>query len=179
MSPEIARPLTWAERLERRWGRIRRRLGGILRKLRSPTAVAAKARTVLHLPQLSGQVVMARTVAAPAKAEKKRFPPLGLQPADLVRVKTYEEIQKTLDENGRCEGCAFTFAMQQYCGRTFRVHKRINLFFDERSWKMLKTKNMVILEGAYCHSAPDVPLDWAGCDRSCFLFWKEAWLERA
>ena len=43
---------------------------------------------------------------------------------------------------------------------------------------MSKVRDVVMLDGVYCESAPYDRQDWAGCDRTCFLFWKEAWLER-
>jgi hypothetical protein len=84
-----------------------------------------------------------------------------------------------LDEEGRTDGLGFmTSAMRKYCGGIYTVRKRIRLFFDERRREMLKARNVVILDGVYCESPPDDTEDWAGCDRTCFLFWKEAWLER-
>jgi hypothetical protein len=44
---------------------------------------------------------------------------------------------------------------------------------------MLKLRDVVILDGVYCESEGSSNEAWAGCDRTCFLFWKEAWLERA
>jgi hypothetical protein len=69
-------------------------------------------------------------------------------------------------------------AMDKYCGGTYEVFKRIELFFDERSQRMLKLSNVVILKDVYCDTQLNPDYDWSGCQRMCFLFWKEAWLER-
>lgn len=181
LSRDVARELTLAEQISRRWSIIRRRTTEILRKATSLKAVANKAKTVVHLRQVSSgtQTAMADDVETPqGYAKPTSFTPLGLQPGERVRVKSYQDILKTLDAAGRCEGCGFTAAMPQYCGKTTTVLKRVDRFFDERNAKLLKARNMVLLADFFCHSPPDVNLAWAGCDRSCYLFWKEAWLER-
>lgn len=104
---------------------------------------------------------------------------LKLAPSEQVRVKSFEEIASTLDERGRCEGLSYIpSVMNKYCGGIYTVKKRIKIFFDERNWKLIKIRNVVILDDVCCESHPSSGEDWAGCDRTCFLFWKEAWLER-
>lgn len=190
VTEQIARELTPVEKIARRWGKIRKRAGQILRKMVSPSAVAGKAKRVLHLPQAGGGAGggggggMGSPYPTVDEAEVEvgkhpiKVPPLGLQPGEMVRVKSYAEILKTLDANRCYEGCALMPIMREFCGRTYTVRKRIDHFFDERNRKLLKAKNMVILNEVHCHSEPDNYGDWAGCDRSCYLFWKEAWLER-
>jgi len=104
---------------------------------------------------------------------------LGLQPGERVRVKTYDEILLTLDESGRHRGLAFMRMMRGYCGGTFTVRKRVARFFDERTGRMLELRDVVILDEVLCAPPLDGGQQYAGCDRSCFFFWKEAWLERA
>jgi hypothetical protein len=96
---------------------------------------------------------------------------------DRVRVRPFEEIRQTLDEKNKCHGCAFLAPMRQFCGREFRVAKRVHRFFDENRWRMLKSRNTVLLEGVYCDGSFGHP-DTRGCDRLCFLFWRTEWLER-
>jgi len=97
----------------------------------------------------------------------------------MVRVKPWNKIKETLNEKGQCEGLSYLKpVMDKYCGGVYRVRKRVNLFFDERRWRLSKLQNVVILDGVFCESRPDGGEDWSGCDRTCFLFWKEAWLER-
>ena len=105
---------------------------------------------------------------------------LGLQPGERVRVKPLKEILATLDETDRFQGMAFMVdEMAPYCGDVFKVRRRVDRFFDERSWRLLKTQHVVILDGVFCEPHSDSKSAYAGCARSCFLFWKEAWLERA
>jgi hypothetical protein len=105
--------------------------------------------------------------------------PLRLQEGERVRVKTMEQIRATLDPVGDCEGLGFMPIQAAFCGREFIVRKRVERFFDERTRRMLRIRNTVILDGVYCEPAAGGPDDYSGCHRTCFLFWKEAWLERA
>ena len=50
---------------------------------------------------------------------------------DLVRVKSYEKIKKTLDEKDCCHGIYFNSYMARLCSRTFRI-KRI---LKEKPWR--------------------------------------------
>jgi hypothetical protein len=105
---------------------------------------------------------------------------LGLGAGDWVRVKSQADIRATLDDDGRCEGLGYMDAcMDRYCGGTYKVLKRVDKFYDERAQRMLKVKNTVLLDGVYCEAPSHAVTPWAGCQRMCFLFWKEAWLERA
>lgn len=115
--------------------------------------------------------------AAPSEQARCRPAPLGLRPGDRVRVKSREDIEATLAD-GRCAGLAFMAIQERFCGGEFTVHKRIERFFDERTRRMLKVRDIVILDEVYCEPPRDGYQDYAGCDRTCFLFWKEAWLER-
>ena len=97
---------------------------------------------------------------------------LGLHPGDLVEVKSEHEIRELLDENGAFHGLVFLDGMRGHCGKQFRVHKRLERMFLEESKEFRRLKNTVLLEGVLCDGAG------IGCDRSCFLFWREAWLKR-
>lgn len=112
------------------------------------------------------------------KGEVIAMPPLNLKVGERVRIKTLEEIKMTLDKNNKFQGLEYTLAMDKYCGGTFKVFKRVERAFDERKWKLAKVKDVVLLEGVFCDGDSGIEVDWDGCDRSCFLWWKEAWLER-
>ena len=109
-----------------------------------------------------------------------RTPPVGRvdevldrQPGELVEVRSEEEIRKTVDGAGRNRGLTFTAEMWEYCGRRFRVFKRVQkICLEGIPGEMRQLKNTVILEGVICNGGS------RGCDRSCFLFWREAWLRR-
>lgn len=97
-----------------------------------------------------------------------------LNPGDIVRVKSREEIQTTLNLWNQLKGCAFMEEMWAYCGTTQKVLKRVDKFLDERDYLMKKCNGIVILDGVFCEGTKD----FGPCDRSCFFFWREEWLEK-
>jgi len=97
---------------------------------------------------------------------------LDLAPGELVEVRSAAEIEATLDEEGKLRGLAFQPGMIKFCGQQFRVFKRLETLYDENSDRVRKVKRTVLLEGVYCDGL------LMRCDRSCFYFWREAWLRR-
>jgi hypothetical protein len=146
----------------------------IIKIIKNPKLLVTKSVALLGFKKKS----LSKKSATPLQP-RQPSQPIGLKPGDKVQVKPYKEILKTLDEERRCEGLPYMEStMGKYCGGSYTVRKRVNYFFDERRWRMYKVKNVVILEGVYCESSPGGSESWAGCDRTCFLFWKEAWLEK-
>jgi hypothetical protein len=107
-----------------------------------------------------------------------REPPLNLQPGDLVRVKSREEIEATLTPDGRNRGLFFDREMLPFCGGVFRVKQRVTRFIDDRSGgKMIELKSdCVTLDGVVC-SGELSAVRWF-CPREIQSFWREAWLRR-
>lgn len=97
---------------------------------------------------------------------------LGLQAGEWVETKSYAEILETLDANGRHRGLLFMPDMAHYCGQRFRVYKPIERLLMEDTGELRRMRNTVLLEGVMCKGLN------VGCDRSCFHFWREAWLRR-
>jgi hypothetical protein len=98
----------------------------------------------------------------------------NLQPGELVRIKTKEQIMRTLDREQRNRGLGFDQEMSRFCGRTARVARRVNRIIDERNGEMLTMKNpCIVLEGIICEGAYH-----AGCPRAIPPYWREIWLER-
>lgn len=97
-----------------------------------------------------------------------------LQPGDRVRIRSESEIRATLGNWNDLKGCIFMEEMWQHCGTNQRVFKRIGQFLDERDYQMKKVNGLVILENVYCQGT----VDFGPCDRSCFFFWREEWLEK-
>jgi hypothetical protein len=128
------------------------------------TTKLAFLRAALHI----GIKPKVRPVSVPKHEEV-----LNLQPGELVEVKSIAEIQKTLDENGRYKGLYFMREMRLFCGKQFRVHKKVNRILLESTAEIRKMKNTVLLEGVICDGHVQ-----CGCDRSCFYYWREAWLKR-
>jgi len=100
--------------------------------------------------------------------------PEPLKPGDTVRIKSRQEISRTLDDWNRSRGCAFMEEMWPLCGSVQRVRKRVHKFLDERDYKIKNCRGIVILEGITCSGTAD----FDDCDRSCFFFWREEWLEK-
>jgi hypothetical protein len=99
---------------------------------------------------------------------------LDLQPGELVRIKSREEIMATLDGNLLNRGMGFDAEMSRFCGRTARVKARATRCVDERSGRMLTMKNpCIILEDIVCEGAFT-----ANCPRQYVCWWREIWLER-
>jgi hypothetical protein len=99
---------------------------------------------------------------------------LGLQPGELVRVKTKEEIVRTLDANNANRGMSFDGEMLRYCGRQARVLRRVEQIIDEKSGRMLRFKNpCIVLDDVICTGAYH-----RQCPRGIYPYWREVWLER-
>jgi hypothetical protein len=93
---------------------------------------------------------------------------------DWVKVRSEEEIRATLDRWNELRGCAFLPEMWQYCGTRQQVLKRMERFLDERDYRVKKTKGIILLKGVICKGTPV----FGRCDRCCFFFWREEWLEK-
>jgi hypothetical protein len=98
---------------------------------------------------------------------------LNLQPGEWVEVKSEQEILAILDANGAYKGLRWMCNMRKFCGKKYRVFKRLETMLLESSGKYRQVKNTVLLEGVTCDGE-----DWFGCDRSCYHFWREVWLRR-
>ena len=101
-------------------------------------------------------------------------PRIGLQPGDVVRIKSKDQIISTLDTTNRNRGMTFDAEMLKYCGCEATVLRRVERIIDEDSGKMLHFKNpCIVLEGVVCSG------DFHRvCPRSIYPYWREIWLER-
>jgi hypothetical protein len=114
----------------------------------------------------------------PGTAKKgDEFPALDLQVGERVRVKSKEEIVRTLGPDGRNKGLQFDREMLAYCGKIFRVRNRMNRLVDDRTGKFIVLKTVsVTLEGAVCPG--DLTARHWFCPRGIYPYWRECWLER-
>jgi len=106
-----------------------------------------------------------------------RTPTLDLEPGELVRVKSREDIEATLNDQGKNRGLWFDREMLPFCGRELRVRQRVDRLIDEPTGEMIElTSDCVTLDGAVC-SGERSTCRWF-CHREIFPYWREGWLER-
>jgi hypothetical protein len=102
---------------------------------------------------------------------------LNLQPGELVRVKSHEEILRTIDSGNKNRGMYWDAELVPYCGGTYKVLKRVTRLIDEKTSKMVEMNNpCVVLDTVICQArySPCRML----CPKSMFPYWREIWLER-
>lgn len=98
----------------------------------------------------------------------------NLQPGERVRIRSKEEILKTLNKDLLNRGMGFDEEMSRFCGREGRVLRRVEHIINEKTGKMLHLKNpCIVLEGIFC-----VGVYNANCPRAIYCYWRENWLER-
>ena len=103
--------------------------------------------------------------------------PLFLQPGEVVRVKSYEEILRTVNTVSRNRGLWWDAELVPYCGRTFRVLRRVDRVIDEKTGKMQVMKTpCIVLDSVICQAR------YSACRMLCpkqtYAYWREVWLER-
>jgi hypothetical protein len=102
---------------------------------------------------------------------------LKLQPGELVRVKSHEEILRTLNTGSKNRGLWWDAELVPYCGRTFRVLKSLTKNIDEKTGKMLEMKNpCIILDSVVCEARYSPCRMF--CPKKTYAYWREIWLER-
>src|SRR5450631_106513 len=99
---------------------------------------------------------------------------LDVQPGEIVRVKTKQEIEQTLNSVSKNRGLWFDREMHRFCGGEFRVAAVVRNSVDEASGKMLTFNNScIVLEGVSATG------EYLGlCPQNELIYWREAWLER-
>jgi hypothetical protein len=117
-------------------------------------------------------IIYSKTFTKVEDSSEIDFP--DLQPGDWVEVRTMQEIASTLDKNGKYKGLYFMPEMEKFCGKRFRIFKKAEKIKLESTGELrtLRTPSF-FLEGVYCNGEFQ-----GGCDRSCFHFWRDAWLKK-
>jgi hypothetical protein len=138
------------------------------------TRVMARAAAVETLRRVN---LWPRVAVRGDSSASPRLEPLGLQAGDWVQVKSRDEIEGTLNDQGKNRGLWFDREMLPFCGKTFRVRRRIERLIDERTGKMVGlTSDCVTLDGAVC-SGEQSFARWF-CPRAIYPYWREGWLRR-
>jgi hypothetical protein len=101
---------------------------------------------------------------------------MNVQVGELVKIKKYEDILKTIDDKLVNRGMAFHPEMATNCGKTFRVSQRLKKIMNEKTGQLMELKNeCLVLEGLYCVGHFTKPIY---CPRATYPYWREIWLER-
>lgn len=124
---------------------------------------APRIKSLLYQDHPAGGAKMKTTNASP-----------NLKTGDLVEIKTEDEIKATLDKSNKTRGLRFMDEMWMYCGKRYRVFKQVERIKIEETGELRIVRSPTyFLEGVYCNGAFH-----DGCDKSCFLFWKEDWMRK-
>lgn len=108
------------------------------------------------------------------RANVSRHKKLDLKVGDRVEVRSAKEIFATLDRSGKLKGLRFTHEMTRFCGRRFRVFKKLDKIILEATGELRKIRTPTyLLNGVFCDGS-----DHGNCDRSCFCFWRDEWLKK-
>jgi len=99
---------------------------------------------------------------------------LGLQPGDLVEVKSVAEIAETLDAKGQNRGLQWSYDLAHYSKKRFRVSRRLEHMIVEFNGKMMNVSDTVLLDGASCPCKYVI----GGCPRADLIYWREIWLRK-
>lgn len=101
-----------------------------------------------------------------------------IRPGDVVQVRSFQEIERTLDEGGKNRGLWFDDSeMVNYCEGTYRVRDRVERFIDDRTGRMIEpSADCLILDGVIC-TGECSRWRWF-CPRGIYSFWREEWLQR-
>jgi hypothetical protein len=102
---------------------------------------------------------------------------LNLQPGEVVQVRSRNEIMRTIDAFRKNRGLSFDVEMEPYCGKTYRVLRRVQKIIDEKTGKMINiSRDCLILEGVACGGC--LSRGRLFCPRSIYPYWREIWLRR-
>ncbi len=101
----------------------------------------------------------------------------GFRAGNLVRVRSPGEVLRTLDADGTLDGLPFMPEMGEFCGRQFRVLRRVEKTCCETPQIQMgafERNDVVLLDRLRCSG-----VEHGGCQVAHMIFWKEAWLSNA
>ena len=101
----------------------------------------------------------------------------GLQPGELVQVRSKQEIMTTLNADRRNRGMWFDVEMVPHCGSEQRVLRRVQQIVDEKTGRLVRLANpCIVLDGVTCSG--NLSASRMFCPRSIYPYWREIWLKR-
>ncbi len=150
------------------------RVGTALRELRAGLLTPAGLGLRLARMGLDRLRWQARKLPAAVEARRRRVVPPSppLAPGQLVRVRSWPEIRRTLDARQKLRGLHFADAMRAWCGRTTRILDRVDRYRVEETGRFVTLRDTWLLEDAWCDGSP-----FHDCPRRCLWLWRGAWLE--
>jgi hypothetical protein len=95
-----------------------------------------------------------------------------LRVGDWVEVRSKEEILGALDSSGQLDGMPFMPEMLAFCGRKFQVYKRAHKTCDT----VFPVRGRRVAHAVHLDTRCDGSAH-GGCQASCLIFWKDAWLK--
>jgi hypothetical protein len=121
---------------------------------------------------------LGRLPTPPLKGPSNKSPaPERLHLGEWVRVKSREEVRKSLTDQGANRGLWFDREMMALCGRIMQVRGRVERIIDERTGEMIElTSDCIKLEGGVCSG--ELSTGRWFCPREIYSYWRECWLER-
>jgi hypothetical protein len=97
-----------------------------------------------------------------------------LNVGEWVEVRSKDEILRSLDSNGQLDGMPFMPEMFAFCGKKFQVYKRAHKTCDT----VFPVRGRRVADAVHLETRCDGSAH-GGCQASCLLFWKTAWLKPA
>jgi len=145
---------------------------------RQPAVAAVLVAAYDRLAALRGGVPFPRKTGTVPAGQKTPHEKLDLRPGELVRIKPYEEILATLNEDNKNRGLYFDAEHVPFCNGTYRVRSLIGKIVNEKTGKMMEFKSpSIVLDGVTCQSRYSNRRMF--CPRAIYPYWREIWLQRA
>jgi hypothetical protein len=102
---------------------------------------------------------------------------LNLQPGEMVRVRSHEEILRTVSADSKNRGLWWDAELVPYCGGTYRVRDRVTKIINEKTGRMEVMKNpCIILDSVVCQARYSACRMF--CPKATYAYFREIWLER-
>ncbi len=126
---------------------------------------------------LRGGIPFPRRAGKLAAGTRTPIARLDLQPGEWVRVKSFDTIRETCDEENMNRGMRWDAELAPYCGGTYQVLKRVSKIINEKTGEMQEMKSpCIILDSVVCQARYSECRLF--CPRSIYPYWREIWLER-
>ena len=113
--------------------------------------------------------IVTRRVPETKDSFLQNLDPPQIYPGDVVRVRSKDEIKSLLDSSGKYKSCPFMDEMFNYCEKEYKVLAGVDYFFDESKQKLVKLRDIFVLEGTHCSGKRWLYL--RSCDLRCLFFW--------